>query len=72
MISKIRLVPIPKTVVERTILEPHIDANNVERVAQEKNTNERAIVRIRIPTKQVTHHEEHVDEHGHLQKVAHT
>lgn len=36
---------------------------------QEKNTNERAIVRIRIPTRKVTTLDELLDEHGQVHRV---
>lgn len=47
IIQKVKLIPVPKNVVPETTYSPE------GAVVQEKNTNERAIVRIRVPKKKV-------------------
>lgn len=49
-----KLVPVPKNVINETVYkEETVDGQVVRTVVAEKNTNERAIVRIRVPRKHV-------------------
>lgn len=47
IIQKVKLVPVPKNVIPENTFNPE------GAIVQEKNTNERAIVRIRVPKKKV-------------------
>ena len=61
IIQKVKLVPVPKSVVNETVYkEETIEGQVVRTVVAEKNTNERAIVRIRVPRKRIE--EDVVDE----------
>lgn len=60
LIQKIKLTPIPKHIVEETVYKdetvqesPDQPAQVVKTIVQEKNTNERAIVRLRIPKRKI-------------------
>jgi hypothetical protein len=62
--SKIKLVPVPKQIQETEVSEMVWDdaaGQEVKRVIVPKNTEERAIVRLRIPIRTVEVEEVHVD-----------
>lgn len=59
IIQKVKFVPVPKTVVDVPVFkEEVVDASaqppkTVRTLVQDKNTNERAIVRIRVPRRRI-------------------
>lgn len=75
IVQKIKFFPVPRHVIDDTIYKeetiqdsPNHPPQTVRTLVQEKNTNERAFVRLRVPRKRIEEEYTEVDAHG-VEKV---
>lgn len=72
IIQKIKFVAVPKNIIDETVYSeeivndgPGYPPRTVRTLVQEKNTNERAFVRLRVPRRRVEEEYTEVDAQGH-------